>query len=58
MTAGSNVLGSFSAFCYKFCEQVTMGANVRRFLVYHITDFVQKLLRKQLLYISVSVFYH
>ena len=34
MTAGSNVLGSFSAFCYKFCEQVTTGANVR-FLVYH-----------------------
>ena len=23
MTAGSNALGSFSAFCYKFCEQVT-----------------------------------
>ena len=28
VTAGSNVLGSFSAFCYKFCEQVTTGANV------------------------------
>ena len=26
MTAGSNVLGSFSAFCYKFCEQVITGA--------------------------------
>ena len=50
MTAGSNVLDSFSAFCYKFCEQVTTGANVLRFLVYHIIDFVQKLLRKQLLY--------
>ena len=41
MTAGSNVLGSFSAFCYKFCEQVTTGANVCRFLVYHIIDFEQ-----------------
>ena len=40
----------FSAFCNKFCEQVTTGANVWRFLVYHIIDFVQKLLRKQLLY--------
>ena len=51
MTAGSKVLDSFSAFCYKFCEQVTTGANVSRFLVYHIiADFVQKLLRKQLLY--------
>ena len=44
MTAGSNVLGSFSAFCYTFCEQVTTGENVSRFLVYHIIDFVQKLL--------------
>ena len=50
MTAGSKVLTSFSAFCYKFCEQVTTGANVRRFLAYHIIDFVQKLLQKQLLY--------
>ena len=38
-------------FFYKFCEQGTTGANVWRFLVYHIIDFVQKLLRKkQLLY--------
>ena len=51
MTAGSNVLGSFSAFCYKFCEQVTTGENVSRFLVYHIIDFVQKLQRKQFLYL-------
>ena len=29
---------------------MTTGVNVWRFLVYHITDFVQKLLRKQLLY--------
>ena len=50
MTVGSNVLGSFSAFCYNFCEQVTTRANVLRFSVYHIIDFVQKLLRKQLLY--------
>ena len=28
VTAESNVLGSFSAFCCKFCEQVTTGANV------------------------------
>ena len=28
VSAGSNVLGSFSAFCYKFCEQVTTGGNV------------------------------
>ena len=28
VTAGSNILGSFSAFCYKFCEKVTTGANV------------------------------
>ena len=48
VTAGSNISGSFSAFCYKFCEQVTTGANVWRFLVYHIIDFVQKLLWKQL----------
>ena len=48
--AGSNVLGCFSAFCYKFCEKVTTAANVWRFLVYHKIDFVQKLLRKQLLY--------
>ena len=53
VTAGSNVLGSFSAFCYKFCQQVSTGANVWRFLaVKHIFDFVQKLLRKQLLYFS------
>jgi len=39
-----------SAFCYsKFFEKVTTGANVWRFLVYHIC-VVQKLLRKQLLY--------
>ena len=25
---GSNVLDSFSAFWYKFCEQVPTGANV------------------------------
>ena len=50
VTAESNVLGSFSAFCCKFCEQVTTGANVWRLLVYHIIDFVQKSLRKQLLY--------
>ena len=53
VTAGSNVLGSFSAFCYKFCEQVTTGANVWRFLVYHIIDFVQNCN----CYISFSVFY-
>ena len=47
VTVGSIVLGSFSAFCYKFCEQVTTGANVWIFLVYHIIDFVQKLLRKK-----------
>ena len=59
VTAGSNVLGSFSAFCYKFWEHVTTGANVCRFLVYHIIDFEQKLLRKQLLYFfNFSVFYH
>ena len=57
MTSGSNVLGSFNAFCYKFCEQLTTGANVSRFLVYHNIDFMQKLLRRQLL-ISFSVFYH
>ena len=51
VTAGSNVLGSFSAFCDKFCEQVTTGANVWRFSVPHIIDFVQELLRKQLLYL-------
>ena len=28
MTSGSNVLGSFSAFCYKFCEQLTTVANI------------------------------
>ena len=28
VTAGSNTLGYFSAFCYKFCEQVATGANV------------------------------
>ena len=55
VTAGSNVLGSFSAFCYTFCEKVTTGANVWRFLVYHI-DFVQKLLRKQLLYFFSCIF--
>ena len=54
VTAGSYVLGSFSAFCYKFCEQVTTGANVWRFF---IIDFVQRLLRKQLLLLSFSVFY-
>ena len=27
MTAGSNVLGSFSAFSYKFCEEVTTGRS-------------------------------
>ena len=27
MTAGSNVLGSFSAFSYQFSEQVTTGAS-------------------------------
>ena len=59
VTAGLNVLGSFSAFCYKFCEQMTTGANVCRFLVYHIIDFEQKLLRKQLLYFfNLCVFYH
>ena len=46
----TNVLVSFNAFCYKFCEQVTTWANVWRFLVHPIIDFVQKLLRKQLLY--------
>ena len=25
VSVGSNVLGSFSAFCDKFCEQVTTG---------------------------------
>ena len=40
----------FSIFCYEFCKHVTTGANVWRFLVHHIIDFVQKLLRKQLLY--------
>ena len=50
MTVGSNVFGSFGAFCYKFCGQVTTGANVWRVLVYHIINFVQKLLGKQLLY--------
>ena len=49
---GSNVLGSFGAFCYKFSEQLTTRANVSRFLVYYIIDFVQKLLRKQMLYFS------
>ena len=29
---------------------MTTAANLWRFLVYHIIDFVQKLLRKQLLY--------
>ena len=44
------IMVCISAFCYsKFCEQVTTGANVWRFLVYHIC-VVQKLLRKQLLY--------
>ena len=28
---GSNVLGSFRAFCCKFCKQVTTGANLLRF---------------------------
>ena len=41
MTVGSNVLGSFSAFCYKFCGQMFSD-----FLVYHVIDFVH-LLRKQ-----------
>ena len=59
VTAGSNVLGSFSAFCFKFCEQVTTGENVCRFLVHHIIDFEQKLLRKKLLYFfNFCVFYH
>ena len=56
MTAGSNILGSFSVFCYKFCEQVNTGANVLRFLVYHIIDFVQKLLGNQLLYFLLVSF--
>ena len=50
VTAGSNGLGFFIAFCYKFYEQVSTGANVWRFLVYHILDFEQKLLWKQLLH--------
>ena len=49
--AGSNVIGSFSEFCYKFCEKVTTAANVWRFLVYYKIDFVQMLSRKQLLYL-------
>ena len=40
MTAGSITLGSFSAFCYKFCEQVTTGANVWRFLVHAWSEFL------------------
>ena len=47
VTAGSNVLGSFTAFCYKFFEQVTTGANVWRILVYFIVDFVRKWLGEQ-----------
>ena len=34
VTAGSNVLGSISAVCYKFYEQVTTGANA------HIISYV------------------
>ena len=34
VSAGSNVLRSF-------CEQVTTGANVLRFLVVHIIDFAK-----------------
>ena len=61
-TAGSNVLGSLSAFCYTFCEQVITGANVLRIfsganvaaeaiamflLLYFIIDFERKWLQDQ-----------
>ena len=62
VTAGLNVLGSLSAFCYTFCKQVITGANVLRIfsganvaaeaiamflLLYFIIDFERKWLQDQ-----------
>ena len=56
--AASNVLGSFSAFCYQFCEQVTMMEKTFEDFWCIISLILCKSCCGSNCYISFRVFYH